>query len=138
MFVSTLQLIAQLASNPLYIFCFCNLMIIVIILIGSSSGSIYDEESQVPLSRVSNACSNAKHSTPIMHQLDVNEMVSVDLSKQSNPAETQAPICQEKRSYENKEKNYNNEEDDVEFRRRVEEFIDKVNRGWRAELQRAL
>ncbi|KAJ8771416.1 hypothetical protein K2173_026593 [Erythroxylum novogranatense] len=109
---STLELITQAVSNSLFIFCCCNLIILVIF-IGSKSGSDLDQESEIPVSvpMVTYTCPNVNK---------VSSKAAI-LSK--------AP---ETRTTSNGEDDNGDSHD--ELRRRVEGFIEKVNRGWRAEL----
>uniref|UniRef100_A0A2C9WFP2 Uncharacterized protein n=1 Tax=Manihot esculenta TaxID=3983 RepID=A0A2C9WFP2_MANES len=111
---STLETITQAASNSLFIFCFCNLIILIVLITASKPASFCYQKSQVPVLTVANGYINVNQSTTTKHFLDVN--------KSSNAAEA--------RIHENA-----NDEDD-EFRRKVEEFIDKINRGWKEELLR--
>ncbi|KAL3652346.1 hypothetical protein CASFOL_002027 [Castilleja foliolosa] len=95
---STLELISQAASNPLMVFCFCNL-IIAILLVGSSTkpcSTNTEEKSRV----------GPNDATGKLSSLDTT-MVEI---KEGPPHEA-----------------------DDDLKRRVEEFIEKINKGWRAE-----
>ncbi|KAJ9164089.1 hypothetical protein P3X46_023704 [Hevea brasiliensis] len=122
MFDSTLELITQVASNSLFIFCFCNL-IIVIILMGSKPSPNNDQESEVRISSVDNTYSDKKQETVAKHLALGGNKRLIDVAAPSNAREAPAGS--------NKENAHDDEND--EFRRRVEEFIYKVNRGWKAE-----
>ncbi|XP_021286636.1 uncharacterized protein LOC110418279 [Herrania umbratica] len=127
---STLDLISQAVSNDLYVFCLFNL-IIVMILMGSKHGSSFDQDYEIPLS------------TPTYHKQDAEAKQSPDISERAmNPC--RVPGANETATEGNKgTKNDSNgnsiivtdedDEGDDELRRRVEEFIAKVNREWRAE-----
>lgn len=94
MFVSTLELISLAASNSLTVFCFCNL-IIVVLLVGSSK----------PISSQPNDIIDAnKFKESVVHGMTTKD---------------------------------EDEDDDDELRKRVEDFIEKTNRGWRAEKLKA-
>ncbi|XVE87138.1 hypothetical protein DITRI_Ditri18aG0092400 [Diplodiscus trichospermus] len=123
---STWDLISQAVSNNLYVFCLFNL-IIVIILMGSKHGSTLDQDYEIPLS------------TPIygkrdmeVKQLPHRSEQTKDTSRVSSAKETAMEDSKENRN----DCNANNMDDtdkDDELRRRVEEFIAKVNREGRAE-----
>ncbi|KAJ6676218.1 TRANSMEMBRANE PROTEIN [Salix viminalis] len=112
MFESALELIAQAASSSFVVFCFCNL-IIVIILMGSRPVSKFDRESENLRSAVINAHARVKEDTLASH--DGNE-ISIDDRKVS--------IILEEPTGEGGEESGNDNEDD-ELRRRAEEFISK-------------
>ncbi|KAJ9146422.1 hypothetical protein P3X46_028691 [Hevea brasiliensis] len=118
---STMESIAQAASNSLFIFCFCNLILFIILVTASKPASCCHQKNQVPLLTVTNANMNVKQANTTKHFPDV--------SKVSNAAEAQI------QENANDDHSRENNEDD-EFRRKVEEFIDKVNRGWKTELLR--
>lgn len=132
MFDSTLELITQAASNSVFIFCFCNL-IIVFILVGSKSSSVCDQEGEIPLSVTNNASTDHGRGTNREQILDDNEF-----SRNANevPVSQEAPVADnhENGSGDNRDKDDDGHGDSDELRRRVEEFIEKVNKGWRAEL----
>ncbi|OAY48176.1 hypothetical protein MANES_06G137900v8 [Manihot esculenta] len=120
MFHFTFELITQVASNSLFIFCFCNL-IIVVILVGSKPSTVNGQESQV---RFSSAY--RRQETVAKHSAIEGTKMIIDVTQASNAQKAPATAGS------NKE----NADDNDEFRRRVEEFIDKVNRGWKAESMR--
>ncbi|KAJ4844030.1 hypothetical protein Tsubulata_024662 [Turnera subulata] len=168
MFDSMLELISQAASNSLFIFFFCNL-IIVMILIGSKSGPNFDQESQIPISIVTYRETSvkqgqetvARHSFHGTNMFEVSQVTepptkaehSLDLDGNKMLAElpTKAEhslnfdgnkmlteVCRESKAPESPsdDRDQENGEEDDELRRRVEEFIQKVNREWREELLR--
>lgn len=126
MFESALELIAQAASNSFVVFCFCNL-IIVIILMGSRPVSKFDRESEILRSAVINAHARVKEDTLASH--DGNE-ISIDDRNVSIILEEPTGD-----GGEDDEESENDNEDD-ELRRRAEEFISKVIHGWRRETSR--
>lgn len=128
---SAVELIAEAASNSIFIFCFCNL-IIVMILMGSKPNSSFDQEGEKQAPKVSlnsNAYSN-KQETISIHSLDGNKKSRAAHELSNDLQEEHADDQEEERKFENSE---NEDDDDDELRRRFEEFIEKVNRGWKEE-----
>ncbi|XP_056170462.1 uncharacterized protein LOC130138912 [Syzygium oleosum] len=125
----TAELVAQAASNSLVVFCFCNLLI-VIILMAPKPSSNFEDSSEFHL--------------PILTHNSVINKQRIDIEQPPKIEET-SPEVMELCVSENLEKvgrSYNNErEDDGEsnndnddaLRRRIEAFIDKVNGEWKAE-----
>lgn len=131
----TLDLITQTASSSLLAFCFCNL-IIVIILVGSKPGSEFNQErshasTSTPLSAVSTANTNEKGVLVVPkdeNREEKNELVAVnEVSSAQNAVRD---------DNDNEDKEDEDDGGDDELRKRVEEFIEKVNRGWKAELSK--
>ncbi|XP_022774488.1 uncharacterized protein LOC111316690 [Durio zibethinus] len=118
---STLDLISQAVSNNLYVFCLFNL-IIVMILMGSKHGSSLDQDFEIPLS----APTYDKQSISVSEQVkNANRLWSAyETAKDDNKGN---------RNGFDANNTEDADEDDDELRRRVEEFIAKVNREWRAE-----
>ncbi|KAL2527101.1 Uncharacterized protein Adt_12155 [Abeliophyllum distichum] len=121
---STIELISLAASNSLAVFCFCNLLI-GILLVGSSKSSSQfneaepnpfpsiDDESNTGVTRIENA--SCSHENQKVGETDAKSVCI-----------TMADADEGRRNDE--------EEDDVDdLTRRVEEFIEKINRGWRDE-----
>ncbi|KAH7557492.1 hypothetical protein ACOSP7_027264 [Xanthoceras sorbifolium] len=128
---STLELITQAASNSLFIFCFCNLIILMIFMGSKPAGSNFEQESEVPAAQTT-TWENAKQGRKSMHSLDGSRRRLIEVKEASN-------VQEEPATDDNKEENSSSddhEEENDEFRRRVEEFIEKVNREWKAELMR--
>uniref|UniRef100_A0A6M2EIA0 Uncharacterized protein n=1 Tax=Populus davidiana TaxID=266767 RepID=A0A6M2EIA0_9ROSI len=129
MFESTLELITQAASNSFVIFCFCNL-IIVMILMGSKPVFNFDQEREFPRSVVSNTHTKLKEDILAKpSSLDDNE-ISIDDRNVSITQEEPTGDGDE----DNGEDGYGDEDD--ELWRRSEEFINKINHGWRTESSR--
>ncbi|KAF8006451.1 hypothetical protein BT93_K0674 [Corymbia citriodora subsp. variegata] len=179
----TVVLVAQAASSSFAAFCFCNLLI-VIILMSPKPSSNFDERSGLHLTVVTHNSvmdeqridieqpPEDEETMPEAMELCVCENVEKEGSGYNSEGEgdevTELCVCEnvekEGRSYnsegegdevmelcvcEKLEKeggSYNSEgedgdeddgmstnEDDDEFRRRIEAFIDKVNREWKAE-----
>ncbi|GKV33712.1 hypothetical protein SLEP1_g42179 [Rubroshorea leprosula] len=126
-----MELITQAASNSLFVFCFCN-SIIVTILIASKPCSTFDQGTRIPLSVVSNL-----QAVKAQHLLKKRDNSTQDVFEVSNA--TNNPDREKEGTMEDHEKNNpggrkeDDREDNDELRRRVEEFIAKVNRELRAE-----
>lgn len=132
MFDSMFELITQAASNHLFIFCFCNLIIATIFLVGSKPTSIIGRAGEIPLSLVINTRTNRNPGTESKQLFyddkeklrNVNELVSYS---------QEAPVDDREENSNSNSKNEDHDDHDDELRRRVEEFIEKVNKGWKAE-----
>ncbi|KAF7820683.1 nuclear polyadenylated RNA-binding protein 3-like [Senna tora] len=108
------------ASSSGFIFCFCNL-IIVIILIDLKPSLSFDQESEIPVSMV-------RSSTGMTHKCQVQKEEACREVSQEHKEEEMTDKEEEEEEEEEED------DDDDELRRRVEEFIDKVNKAWKAEL----
>ncbi|KAK7380194.1 hypothetical protein VNO78_32684 [Psophocarpus tetragonolobus] len=140
---SVLEFITQAASSSAFIFCFCNLIIVIILVDLKPSLSIH-QESEIPPSKGENQKQGTKYSKSIVEKdtLPLPQAVQVSRDPEAE-TETIEEIeiesnydCtnedKEKEEEEVDDDDNNNEED--ELKRRVEEFIEKVNKGWKAEL----
>ncbi|CAL9008549.1 unnamed protein product [Prunus brigantina] len=127
---STLDLITQAASNSLFIFCFCNL-IIVIILVGSKPISNNDEESAIHLTMPTSKHVDDEQGTRAKQVCKKNNAL-MEVSQVSN---AQIAISDNSKVSSANSDNGETEGDD-ELRTRAEEFIEKVNKAWKAELLR--
>lgn len=124
---SILELFTQAASSSAFIFCFCNL-IIVIILMDLKPRLCYDQGSEIPvyMARTHRAEENSKG----IAQKEEDREVSQDQKKEEKAADN----CSNEEDLEvDVEEEIEEEEEDDELRRRVEEFIQKVNKAWKAE-----
>ncbi|KAL6291386.1 hypothetical protein ACE6H2_008896 [Prunus campanulata] len=126
---STLDLITQAASNSLFIFCFCNL-IIVIILVGSKPISNNNEESAIHLTMPTSKHVDDEQGT--REQVCKKNNALMEVSQVSN---AQTAISDNSKVSSANSDNGETEGDD-ELRTRAEEFIEKVNKAWKAELLR--
>ncbi|KAK7314896.1 hypothetical protein VNO77_33426 [Canavalia gladiata] len=130
---SVLEFITQAASSSAFIFCFCNLIIVIILKDLKPSLSIH-QASEIPFSKVA----NQKQGTNTKSLVVEKDIASLPQAVEVSHVE-EAEIVDnieiegndEDCSNEDEEKE---EEDDDELRRRVEEFIEKVNKGWKEEL----
>ncbi|KAF5457733.1 hypothetical protein F2P56_021813, partial [Juglans regia] len=130
MFDSILGFITQAVSSSVFIFCFCNL-IIVIILVGSKSSSNSDDQGgEIPPSvLIIDASTNHKHGTN-SEQFFSDSKLSRNINEDSRSQETSVADGEEN----NKKEDDHDKGEDEELRRKVEEFIEKINKGWKAEL----
>lgn len=139
---STFELISFAASNSLLVFCFCNLIIMFLLVLSSNSSSEVDDEEKPN-----------NQSLPSIVRRDQENSISFDINAESESpvAITEAAALLQKNveapaaeSIETStvsitviddcgENSEDEEEDDDELRRKVEEFIEKVNRGWKEE-----
>uniref|UniRef100_A0A5B7BT06 Putative histone acetyltransferase GCN5-like n=1 Tax=Davidia involucrata TaxID=16924 RepID=A0A5B7BT06_DAVIN len=117
MFNSTIELITLAASNSLIIFCFCNLIIVILLLGGSKPTSHFDQHSASPPPTVAN-------------RNKINDIKGTSVRSSSDKKNASTSVSEA--SNVNDEEVNENEEDD-ELRKRVEDFINKINRGWKAE-----
>ncbi|XWS60987.1 hypothetical protein CRYUN_Cryun07bG0086700 [Craigia yunnanensis] len=135
MLYSTLDLLTRATSSDLYVFCFFNL-IIVIIFMGSKHDSNLDQDCEI------------NPPTPANDSQDIEVEHSLDSSEQGTNASgvglcVHETVSEDSRVSEDDysdnnsdtdEKDENHEEGDDELTKRIEEFISKVNREWRAEM----
>lgn len=128
MLSSTFELFNQENSiNSFVAFIFCNL-IIVILLINNNSSSKISDNKIVPLSKsniVKNNCSILNKNNGLTHTIEATtsiKMVARDIDNNHNDDDDD-----ERRDDEEEE------EEDDELTRKVEEFIEKVNRCWKEE-----
>lgn len=126
---STIELITLAASNSLLMFCFCNFIIAVLLVGGSKPTSEYSQDSSIPPPTF------AFRNTFETEGTSSTTTCSVD---NDNGSTGVSELCAVKaatvESVEDEEKeNDDGDGDDDELRRRVEEFIDKINEGWKAE-----
>ncbi|KAE8100236.1 hypothetical protein FH972_018156 [Carpinus fangiana] len=131
------ELITQAASNHLFIFCFCNL-IIAIVLVGSKPTSKIGHAAEIPISLVINTRTNRnpgadskqlfydKETLRNVNQVSCSQEAPVDDGREENG----------NGSNKNEDEDDDDDDDDDELRRKVEEFIEKVNKGWKAEILR--
>ncbi|KAK9147568.1 hypothetical protein Scep_006325 [Stephania cephalantha] len=105
---SIVEFIPLGASNSLQVFCFCNLIIAILLVSNWKPSSV----------------------SPDGHNVETQEMnIVVSTNPKTVSADTENPELDDQDCDENVEEN----EDEDELRRRIEEFIEKVNKGWREE-----
>ncbi|KAK2653635.1 hypothetical protein Ddye_013491 [Dipteronia dyeriana] len=137
---STLELINQAASNSLFIFCFCNLIILMIFMGSKPVDSDFEQESEVPqtVPVQTTTWENAKQERKSMGSFDGSKIlmeVKEAPNVQEEPADDDKEEDSDSSGGSSSSSSDDHDEDD-EFRRRVEEFIEKGYRGWKAELMR--
>ncbi|XP_027359417.1 NAD-dependent protein deacetylase HST1 [Abrus precatorius] len=132
---SILEFITQAASSSAFIFCFCNLIIVIILLDLKPSLSIH-QKSEISFSKGP----NQKQETNIKSVVEKDTASLAQVVEVSHVMETEAVVDNieiegnDDCSNEEEENEEEEEEEDDELRRRVEEFIEKVNKGWKEEL----
>ncbi|KAK4736669.1 hypothetical protein R3W88_000366 [Solanum pinnatisectum] len=125
MLSSTFELFNQANSiNSFVAFIFCNL-IIVILLVNNNSSSKNSDNKIVPLSKstfVKNNCSILDKNNGLTHTIETTtksiKLVARDIDNNHD---------------DDDERRDDEEEEDDELTRKVEEFIQKVNRCWKEE-----
>ncbi|GAB4825994.1 hypothetical protein Ancab_008863 [Ancistrocladus abbreviatus] len=111
-----MELTNAAASNPHLIFCFCH-VIIAVLLFGSSKTTSHIADD---------------HTYAISARFEANISVKVN----ENGVAIAEDYSSEKAAIETEEEKENAEDDD-ELRRRIEAFINKVNKEWREEKLRS-
>jgi len=134
---SVLEFITQAASSSAFIFCFCNLIIVIILVDLKPSLSIHQESEIHLLKGANDHQKQGANSKPLVEK-DTTAMpqaVEVEVSHDGE-AETVESIEIEGNEDDEKVEQEKSEKDDSndELRKRVEEFIQKVNKGWKEEL----
>ncbi|XVE64110.1 hypothetical protein DITRI_Ditri07aG0075400 [Diplodiscus trichospermus] len=121
-----MDLISQAVSNNVYVFC---LLIVVMILMGSKHApSNLEQDYEIPVSMPT----YHKHDFEAK-QLHNRSEQATNASRVSSAYETATLNNRGNINYRIANSADNADEGDDELRRRVEEFIAKVNREWRAE-----
>ena len=129
---SVVEFITQAASSTAFIFCFCNL-IIVIILVDLKPSLSFDQKREVSHpTNTGKQGTNSKclvnKSTPTQQAGEVSHAHEEEAVHKIETEGNDDSCCNEEEEEEEEE-----EGKDDELRRRVEEFIEKVNKGWKAE-----
>ncbi|KAL2334496.1 hypothetical protein Fmac_015709 [Flemingia macrophylla] len=137
---SVLEFITQAASSSAFIFCFCNLIIVIILVDLKPSLSIH-QESEIPLSKGANQKqeTNAKHlvereTTSLPHEVEVSHDQEAEAVENIEIEGNDDCSNGEEKIEEESEDDNNHNDNDDELKKRVEEFIEKVNKGWKEEL----
>ncbi|TQE04679.1 hypothetical protein C1H46_009662 [Malus baccata] len=119
------------ASNSMFIFCFCNL-IIVIILVGSRLVSNNDERSITRITTAPNKSADDEQGTRAKHAwkeknalMQVSELMSNEQNAATDDGE-----------FSSTDGDSNNDETDTddELWMREKKFIEKVNKAWKAKV----
>ena len=119
---STIELISLAASNSHFIFCFCNLIIVILLVGGSKPASEFAQDSPVHHPKVAQRNKNDVEGSITT---SIEAMVVEEKENKGIKTSIEAMVVEEKEN--------NNVDEDDELRRRVEQFIDKINKGWKAE-----
>ncbi|KAJ9553160.1 hypothetical protein OSB04_017205 [Centaurea solstitialis] len=133
MFELAYEVITVVASNPHLIFLFCNVIIILLILVSFQNTSNSDH-----------TITTSINPSPLPPPINQNKSFesSIETTTYSMPEETAANVSIDvdnssddgNSSVEDHEEEEEEEkQDDDELRKRVEEFINKTNRFWKAE-----
>lgn len=123
MFGYTIEVITLAASNSLFVFGFCNLIIVILLVGGSRTSSEFDQGT--PILRPS-----------IIADINTNDIEEANDNKNETFIGVREDTSEDEAEDEDEdedEASCEEEEEDDELRRRVEEFIEKNNRSWRAE-----
>ncbi|KAG6605668.1 hypothetical protein SDJN03_02985, partial [Cucurbita argyrosperma subsp. sororia] len=132
---SILELAAEAASSTLFIFCIFNLILLIILFTSRpvSSSSDHQNHDDVPLSIVIHSNTNAQQN----FMLQKNAIVDVcAVTETLNEPDFSDSVEGSGDDHEDEDEDEDEVEDEEDFKRRVEEFIEKVNSGWREERQR--
>ncbi|KAL6580503.1 hypothetical protein OROMI_008527 [Orobanche minor] len=143
----TIKLISlAAASNSLAVFCFCNLIVAVLLLVGSSTPPIPPPSDEAERNNNSNRCSDFPNTVDDGDFKKIHTVYSSFGDKASSTKNdlfgteeegkvisTSIDMFVEDSEDDDDEKEEEEEEEDDELRKRVEDFIEKINRGWRAE-----
>ncbi|TKY45048.1 hypothetical protein E2542_SST31332 [Spatholobus suberectus] len=143
---SVLEFITQAASSSAFIFCFCNLIIVIILVDLKPSLSVH-QGSEIPLSKGANQKQGAnskslveKDTAPLPQAVEVSHVEeaeavdNIEIEGNYDCSNEEEEKVEEEEEEEDHGDNNDNDNDDDELRRRVEEFIEKVNKGWKEEL----
>ncbi|KAE9617220.1 hypothetical protein Lal_00034825 [Lupinus albus] len=134
---SILEFITQAASSSAFIFCFCNLIIVIILVDMKPSLSIH-QESEILLSMDTNPTkkqeTEPKHIVQEAQVSQVQEPKEAELDEEAKTLAAKNIEMKGNDDWSNEEEEREEVEEDDELKRRVEEFIEKVNRGWKQEL----
>ncbi|KAI3731267.1 hypothetical protein L1987_62455 [Smallanthus sonchifolius] len=113
------------ASNPHLMFLFCNLIIVILILLSlePTSNSDHNKHSPTPIPppppRPAANKNKSFETSTLLQEMNTNVLIDVDQASYDDDCNLSVKEHEESH--------------DDELRRRVEEFIDKINRGWKAE-----
>lgn len=151
MLYSTVELVTQVTLNSHFVFCFCNIIIVFLLIDRAKTNSCPGVSTSDPLPLPVYLNSHTKRDD---HEKYDNVLVlKEDSSEESVPkeevveetetviaevkAETEAEAEAEAAEEKTEETEEEDDVDDEELRRRIEEFINKVNKEWRKEKLRA-
>ncbi|XP_019450739.1 PREDICTED: uncharacterized protein LOC109353006 isoform X2 [Lupinus angustifolius] len=127
---SILEFMTQAASSSAFIFCFCNLIIVIILVDLKPSLSIH-QQSEIPLHIVQKGTGSLPQEAQVSQ---VQEAKEAELDEEAKILAANNIEIKGNDDWNNEEEESGEVEEDDELKRRVEEFIEKVNRGWKQEL----
>ncbi|XP_058773491.1 uncharacterized protein LOC131647636 [Vicia villosa] len=131
---SILELITQAASSSTFIFCFCNLIIVIILLDLKPSVNVH-HKSEIHLSICETLKQeiNSKTIKSLTQEKEVSRVV-IDAEAKEEEEEEDEIVIEKDHGVDCNNDDVEIEENDDELRKRVEEFIEKVNKKWKEEL----
>ncbi|OVA07696.1 Protein of unknown function DUF761 [Macleaya cordata] len=145
MFDSTMELITLASSNNFLIFCICNLIIFILLINGLKPESTTpDQESVVFVYSTINRQiiekkvqekrgTEAALSNDVEESASMDDTEALDANKQVLDNHYDEGKAHDDDHVIDKSIDVNDDEHDYELRRRAEEFIDKINKRWKAE-----
>ncbi|KAJ4954436.1 hypothetical protein NE237_011219 [Protea cynaroides] len=116
-----MELFTLAISNSLIIFGLCNLIIVILLLSNSKPSSPGPQESFICTHKVPKRIEEEKRGHEASLSVNVPQVKNAEKFPVDRIGESE------------NEDEYEEEEEDDELRKRVEEFIDKIIRGWKAE-----
>ncbi|KAJ4952680.1 hypothetical protein NE237_029512 [Protea cynaroides] len=122
-----MELFSLVASNSLVVFGLCNLIIVILILSGLNPSSLGTQERFISAHEVPKRIEEEEKGEDEVFSSEEIEVSSANVPQAVN-AEKSPNVGTEESNNEDE-----CAEHEDELRRRVEEFIDKVNRGWKEE-----
>ncbi|KAL2555996.1 uncharacterized protein Fot_00735 [Forsythia ovata] len=124
---STFDLISLAASNSHAVFCLCNLIIVILLVGSSKSRSEFNEDKPFSSGDVVNNNRGSMERTNASCTLKTPyALMDVNVSESSSVGISMVDDNEGSR-----------DEEDDELRRRAEEFIEKINKGWMDEKLKA-
>ncbi|KAL5728012.1 hypothetical protein ACHQM5_001140 [Ranunculus cassubicifolius] len=126
---STLELINLVSSNSHLMFCFCNLIIGILFVTNSKTVQRHRYRSD----GLATVVDDKKQADDVVLTSTIEKSMSVKKAPITVVTEVVIPDVARVIIKEDDEDHINDEQNEDELRRRAEEFIEKVNRSWRAE-----
>ncbi|KAF9624913.1 hypothetical protein IFM89_015535 [Coptis chinensis] len=126
MFHAIVEFISRVSSNSLLVFSFCNLIILILFVSHSKcSSSPSHNESGVRVAL-------SPKETEKEHIEEDEASFSIQIEASSDIV-AEVPVTKKELVNQAEANKNKDEEDEDELRRRSEEFIEKINRAWKAE-----
>ncbi|XP_062073297.1 uncharacterized protein LOC133777628 [Humulus lupulus] len=125
-FDSTLDLIHYIVSNNLFIFCFCNLIVVIILMCSNKTGR--ERQSSESVVKKQSRSGNGRRYEESKSCVGVSKgLINAEKGEDENDRADRA---------NDEENDKKDDKDEDELRKRVEEFIEKVNKEWKTEMWR--